>query len=109
MQRGQEPAEGPAALALVAEMVEVGERWELDALCRGTEGGLFFGPHGFESKQDRAVREEAAKAICAHCPVLSACRERALQHGEAYGVWGGLGEAERRALLEREGRVAQAG
>ncbi len=109
MQPGQEPAEGPAGLALVAEMVEVGERWELDALCRGREGGLFFGPHGFESKQDRAVREEAAKAVCARCPVLAPCREHALRHGEAYGVWGGLGEAERRALLEREDKVAQAG
>ncbi len=100
---------GASRLALVGELVEVGERWELDARCRGEDGSLFFGPHGFESKRDRAAREEAAKAICATCPALEACRAHALRHGELYGVWGGMGEAERRALLEREGRVAQAG
>ena len=98
-----------ARLALVGESVDVGERWELEARCRSGDGGVFFGPHGFESKRDRAAREEAAKAICAACPVLLECREHALRHGELYGVWGGMGEAERRALLERQGRVARAG
>jgi WhiB family redox-sensing transcriptional regulator len=30
-----------------------------------------------------------AKALCAHCPVLSACLAGALQRGEPWGVWGG--------------------
>ena len=109
MHGGQQTPTGAIHLALVGEMADVGDRWELDALCRGSDGGLFFGPHGFESKRDRAAREEAAKAICARCPALVACREHALRQGELYGVWGGMGEAERRALLERSGRVAQAG
>ncbi len=109
MQGAQDEVVGVARLALVTETADVGEAWEQDALCRGAEGALFFGPHGFEPKRERVIREEAAKAICARCPALLACREHALRHGERYGVWGGLGEAERRALLEREGRIAQAG
>ncbi|TVP72312.1 MAG: WhiB family transcriptional regulator [Nitriliruptor sp.] len=109
MQGAHDEVVGAARLALVTETVDVGEAWEQDALCRGAEGALFFGPHGFEPKRERAIREEAAKAICARCPALLACREHALRHGELYGVWGGLGEAERRTLLEREGRIAQAG
>ena len=35
------------------------------------------------------------------CPVLEPCREYALTSEEIYGVWGGLGENERRSLLER--------
>jgi len=107
--QGQDELRGTARLALVTEAVDVGEPWEQDALCRGAAGALFFGPHGFEPKRERAIREEAAKAICARCPALAACREHALRHEELYGVWGGLGEAERRALLEQDGRIARAG
>ena len=107
MQRNPEGA--TARLALVVESLDVAGRWEQDALCRGVDGGLFFGPHGFEPKRERAEREEAAKAICAGCPALGPCREYALGQGEMYGVWGGLGEAERRSLLARGDRVARAG
>ena len=109
VQGRQQPPTAGVHLALVSEIADVGRRWELDARCRGSDGGIFFGPHGFESKRDRAAREEAAKAICAGCPALVACREHALQQEELYGVWGGMGEAERRAALERNGRVARAG
>lgn len=91
------------------ELVDVSEGWELDARCRGESGALFFGPNRFEPKRERLVREEAAKEICATCPVIDACREHALHFGEMYGVWGGLGESDRRAVLERRGvRVATA-
>jgi WhiB family transcriptional regulator, redox-sensing transcriptional regulator len=63
---------------------------------------VFFGPNGFESKRDRARREAAAKAICARCPVIVACRDYAMRANEAFGVWGGLGEAERRILMQRQ-------
>jgi WhiB family redox-sensing transcriptional regulator len=73
--------------------------WEHQASCRREDPALFFGPAGFESKQDRQRRETAAKAVCATCPVVAPCREYALTTGEAYGVWGGLGETDRRSLL----------
>jgi WhiB family redox-sensing transcriptional regulator len=51
-------------------------------------------------------REATAKAMCRDCPALLACRDHALTHGEVYGVWGGLGEQERRMQLVRLGRLA---
>ncbi|MFP4234044.1 MAG: WhiB family transcriptional regulator [Nitriliruptoraceae bacterium] len=99
----------PVRLALVAEVGDTAAGWELEARCRGADAGLFFGPHGFEAKRQRVEREAAAKEVCCRCPVIDECRRYALEHQELYGVWGGLGESERRILLERAGRIAQAG
>ena len=65
--------------------------------CRSADPDLFFGPDA-EFVTSRAQREAAAKAICAGCPVRDACLTYALDAGEAFGVWGGLTEDERRAL-----------
>jgi WhiB family redox-sensing transcriptional regulator len=41
-----------------------------------------------------------AKQICAGCPVRGDCLEHALASRElAFGIWGGLTAAERRALV----------
>ncbi|WP_424556268.1 WhiB family transcriptional regulator [Streptacidiphilus pinicola] len=45
------------------------------------------------------IREDAAKRVCAGCPVLDECRTYALEAREPYGVWGGMSEDERAALL----------
>lgn len=79
------------------------EEWVLAAACRDQDPKLFFGPNRFEPKRDRLQREATAKAVCATCPALDACREYALGQAELYGVWGGLGEADRRAILARSG------
>jgi WhiB family redox-sensing transcriptional regulator len=39
-----------------------------------------------------------AKAVCQRCAVLTPCREYALRSRQPFGVWGGLDEAERRAI-----------
>jgi WhiB family transcriptional regulator, redox-sensing transcriptional regulator len=83
---------------LVADISHDG--WESVARCRTHDPALFFGPNRFEPKRERLEREAEAKAVCATCPALDACREYALRNGEVYGVWGGLGEADRRALLD---------
>jgi WhiB family redox-sensing transcriptional regulator len=77
------------------------------AHCSGADPDLFFGPPGIEPRADRQRREAAAKALCNGCPALLACREHALTTGELYGVWGGLGEQERRTQLARLGRLAR--
>jgi WhiB family redox-sensing transcriptional regulator len=104
----EQPAR-PFRLALVAEVGDTASVWELEARCRGADAALFFGPHGFEPKGQRAEREAAAKEVCAACPVIEDCRRHALLRQELYGVWGGLGETERRAMLEQGDRIAQAG
>ncbi len=82
------------------QVLEVTERpWADVAGCRGRNATLFFGPNRFEPKRERLDREEAAKSICASCPAVTSCREHALQTSEIFGVWGGLSEADRRAIL----------
>ncbi|WP_420716339.1 WhiB family transcriptional regulator [Streptomyces sp. H27-H1] len=79
--------------------------WHADAVCRRDEAGLFFAPSK-EPTAARLSREDAAKRVCARCPVMVACREHALIQPEPYGVWGGLTAAERRVVLARRRRRA---
>ena len=71
--------------------------WQFDGACRESEPSIFFHPDG-ERGSARRRRAEAAKAVCATCPVISACREHALRAREPYGVWGGLSEEDRQRL-----------
>ena len=83
----------------------VADRWDWQYLgaCRDMDTELFFHPEG-ERGSTRRRRAEAAKAICASCPVLEQCREHALRVQEPYGVWGGVNEEERREIINRKKR-----
>jgi WhiB family redox-sensing transcriptional regulator len=82
--------------------------WTSDAACQGRTT-VFFAPPG-ERPEARAVREREARAVCAECPVLVACRDWAREHRE-YGFWGGESEEDRAAAGYRVdmpvGRVAR--
>ena len=69
--------------------------WQVRAACRGRTSVLFF-PPARELAEQRLRREAAAKRICSHCPVGRDCLEYALRMREAFGIWGGLNEDERR-------------
>lgn len=75
--------------------------WQDRAACRGPHATAFFPPPQFERRDERAERERRAKAICASCSVRRSCLEYALRIREPHGIWGGLTETERRALLDR--------
>jgi WhiB family redox-sensing transcriptional regulator len=75
--------------------------WSDGAACRGIENLLFFSPDVMESKEVRSRRERQAKQLCADCDVREDCLNTALAQRESYGIWGGLTEIERRALLRR--------
>ena len=68
--------------------------WQLEGLCRRENPDVFFHPEG-ERGPARSGREEAAKQVCARCPVVDPCRAHALAAREPYGVWGGMSESER--------------
>lgn len=72
--------------------------WQMHGKCRGLDSELFFHPHG-ERGPRRFAREEAAKDVCRSCPVLRDCAAHALTTREPYGIWGGMGENEREAVL----------
>lgn len=82
--------------------------WLERGACRGANPALFFAADR-ESPLQRRVRESAAKAICAHCPVRAACRAYAVQTGELYGIWGGTTERERALTQQRASRAGYAG
>ncbi|MFM7068529.1 MAG: WhiB family transcriptional regulator [Actinomycetes bacterium] len=76
------------------------DAWQDAGACRGPEASLFFPPPHFERQVDRLARERRAKAICSACLVRDECLNYAVAIGEPHGVWGGLNEVERRALVE---------
>ena len=76
--------------------------WQLGARCREVSTTVFFHPWG-ERGDRRRQREVVAKEICASCPVIDQCARHALTAREQYGVWGGMGEDERRAMLRGTG------
>ena len=81
---------------------QLSDVWQFKAACRGPHSAVFFPPPHFERKADRLERERRAKRICAECDVRGDCLEYSVQIQEPHGIWGGLNEAERRALLEPE-------
>ncbi len=66
------------------------DRWRNDAACRDVDTAIFFSelPEGIE----------AAKAVCAPCPVREVCLYFALTTRQDNGVWGGLDEDQRRRV-----------
>ncbi|HEX5567986.1 MAG TPA: WhiB family transcriptional regulator [Streptomyces sp.] len=100
------PHQSPQATVVPVQRTSSREQagpWHSEAVCRRDEAGLFFAPSK-EPTAARLSREQAAKRVCARCPVLIECREHALLQPEPYGVWGGLTAAERRVVLARRRR-----
>jgi WhiB family redox-sensing transcriptional regulator len=74
------------------------DHWQAKAACRGPQATVFFPPSHFERKDEKAERESRAKSICAACAVRQPCLAYAIKIREPHGIWGGMNEAERRAL-----------
>src|SRR5215469_14600623 len=66
------------------------------AACAAADPELFF-----PATADQATE---AKRICAGCPVKPQCLKYSLVTAQEWGIWGGLTEQERLALLHRERR-----
>jgi WhiB family redox-sensing transcriptional regulator len=103
-------AASPAWLVGLLTLRPVAEEWlwQQSARCRGEDPRLFFHPDN-ERGRARARRQHRAKAICDQCPVVARCREHSLKFQEPFGVWGGLSEGERVALLAASQPPAVAG
>lgn len=66
--------------------------WRVNASCREQDpDGLFV----------RGKEQRKAKLVCIACPVRTECLAEALDGRIEFGVWGGMTERERRALLRR--------
>lgn len=80
------------------------EPWQTLAACAGkTE--LFFPPEGEKNpSQTRDDRITEAKQLCSKCRVRKQCLQHALGNKEEKGIWGGMTEDERRALMRRRAK-----
>jgi len=78
------------------------DTWQVKAACRGPQAAVFFPPPHFERKDDKLEREGRAKAICSACSVREPCLDYAVTIREPHGIWGGLNENERRALINAD-------
>jgi WhiB family transcriptional regulator, redox-sensing transcriptional regulator len=66
------------------------------AACRNTDPDELF---------VQGAAQNRAKVICQACPVRTECLADALDSRIEFGVWGGMTERERRALLRRRPEV----
>ncbi|MCF2527509.1 WhiB family transcriptional regulator [Yinghuangia sp. KLBMP8922] len=69
------------------------------------DAALFFGDDQ-ERPGERRARERVAKKVCISCPVRRLCLDHALTVPERRGVWAGMGETERAALLREKEHAA---
>ena len=73
-----------------------GRDWRVTARCRTTDAeGLFV----------TGARQREARGFCRTCPVRTECLAHALDHRIEFGVWGGMTERQRRALLRARPEV----
>jgi WhiB family transcriptional regulator, redox-sensing transcriptional regulator len=72
--------------------------WQRSAACRSADPELFFPASSSGHSVEQAER---AKAVCRVCIVRRQCLQHAIAANEAYGVWGGMTEDERRRAARR--------
>ena len=66
--------------------------WRVAARCRTEDAEDLF---------VTGARQREAREFCFSCPVRTECLAHALDQEVEFGVWGGMTERERRALLRR--------
>lgn len=80
------------SLAQMRRQSRLVEDWTPLAACRKTEPDALF---------VQGAAQQQAKQICLRCPVVAECLADALDNRTEFGVWGGMTERERRAMLRR--------
>lgn len=70
--------------------------WPSRAACRISDPDTLF---------VQGAAQNRAKAVCLGCSVRTECLADALDNNIEFGVWGGMTERERRALLRRRPNV----
>lgn len=85
-------------------MINQDAHWAARASCGkgGNNGKSDFAPDAL-FVEGAAQRE--ARSVCQGCPVRLECLADALDNRMDFGVWGGMTERERRALLRRRPEV----
>ena len=77
--------------------MSIATEWAINAACRNTDPDTLF---------VQGAAQNRVKAICLGCEVRTECLSDALDNRVEFGVWGGMTERERRALLRRRPNVS---
>jgi len=72
------------------------DEWSRRAACTDADPDALF---------VQGAAQNAAKVMCFRCEIRLECLADALDQRVEYGVWGGMTERERRALLRRRPNV----
>ena len=70
--------------------------WVTRARCRSINPDELF---------VRGAAQRKAAVICRYCPVIAECAADSLDNRVEFGVWGGMTERQRRALLKQHPEV----
>ena len=70
--------------------------WAARGSCRSSDPDELF---------VQGAAQNRAKAVCQGCPVRTECLADALDNRVEFGVWGGMTERERRAVLKKRPNV----
>lgn len=73
-------------------LIAADQTWAVDAACTHVDPDSLF---------VRGAAQRQVRQVCFSCPVRLNCLADALDSETTFGVWGGLTERERRALLRR--------
>ncbi|GAA1855029.1 WhiB family transcriptional regulator [Microlunatus capsulatus] len=96
----RDTASAPSTRVTVKRRAAPGEEevpdWRESAACAREDLNLFFPISSVGAAAQQQV--EAAKAVCARCPVRQDCLEWSLDVGPEFGIFGGCTEVERRRL-----------
>lgn len=72
------------------------DEWAASATCQKSRPDELF---------VRGAEQHKAKVVCSSCPVRAECLAEALDNRIEWGVWGGMTERERRAVLRQRPNV----
>lgn len=92
--RGNNPLGLPSQADQLTDRASFDNRgaWITWANCRDIDPDALF---------VKGAAQRKAVAVCRHCPVVLQCRADALDNRVEFGVWGGMTERQRRAVLRK--------
>ncbi|CAM2767010.1 WhiB family transcriptional regulator [Corynebacterium falsenii] len=93
---GAQPTRMPAKQLTHRDSFRNRGEWITEAHCRNVDPDELF---------VKGAEQRKAVAICRHCPVVLQCRADALDNKVEFGVWGGMTERQRRALLRKHPEI----
>ena len=89
------------------EKFDKNKEWREQANCLTADPEIFFPDEKLFGVENNRELTKSAKQKCVKCVAKLACYNFAVNTGQNDGIWGGMTEAQRRALRRRPGRIGE--